>query len=184
MWATLGQFDDPADQSGVFTLSTVFLLTVAACWAILIPAKVWTAQQGDSWTRRLIMLGLGGVIGLVSLWLSARWPEVVGVPPEAEVGAGWLLPAVVWTEAGSLTYFAAAFFALRWWRMTDRHRSHRFAIAPVLAAGFWGLVLLLLPPHPWRGVLVLVMASVIVQLVSPWEEPPAPAARKLRLRIA
>ena len=184
LWATLGQFDDPTDPSGLMTLSTVFFLTVAVCWAILMPAKMWTERSGDSWTRRLVMLGLGGLVGLASLWLSARWPEVVG-GPESEASGGWLPSAALWTEAGSLTYYAATFFALRWWRLTDRHRSQRFAVAPVLAAGFWGLVLLpLVRPHPWRGALVVVLASVIVQLVSPWEEPPTPATKKLRLRIA
>ncbi len=184
LWATVGRFDDPADPAGVFTLSTVFFLTVAACWAILVPAKWWTERRGDTWTRRLVMLGLGGIVGLLSLWLSARWPDVVGAP-DAESAAGWLLPAAAWSDAGALTYYAAGFFALRWWRLTDRRRSQRFALAPVLAAGFWGLVLLpLVRPHPWRGALVLVLAAVIVQLVSPWEEPPPPAAKKVRLRIA
>jgi hypothetical protein len=182
LWATLGKVDDPMDPSGVITLSTVFFLTVAACWAILVPAKLWTERPGDPWTRRLIMLGLGGLIGLLSLWLSARWPDVSG-SQETEANGGGL--PVLWTEAGSLTYYAAAFFALRWWRLADRHRPQRFAVAPVLAAGFWGLVLLpLIRPHPWRGALVVVLAAVIVQLTSPWEEPPPPAARKVRLRIA
>ena len=47
-------------------------------------------------------------------------------------------------EASYISYFALAFFALRWWRMADRRRPQRFSFAPVLAAGFWGLVLLLL----------------------------------------
>jgi hypothetical protein len=55
----------------------------------------------------------------------------------------------------------------------------------VLAAGFWGLVLLyLVRPQPWNGAVVLVMAAVIVQLVSPWEPPPPPQPKRLRLRYA
>ncbi len=115
LWASLRQnSDEPMNE---FALSSVFFLTVAASWAILVPAKVWTERPGDSWTRRLVMLGLGGLIGLLSLWLSGQWPDVVGPPPEADVGGGWLLPAVAWSEAGALTYYALAFFALRWWRI-------------------------------------------------------------------
>ncbi len=34
------------------------------------------------------------------------------------------------------------------------------------------------------GPLVLVMTAAIVQLVSPWEQPPAPTSKRLRLRYA
>ncbi len=76
---------------------------------------------------------------------------------------------------------------MRWWRMTSRRRSNRFSFAPILGAGFWGFVLMLLI-RPLAGaspgLLVLVMAAAIVQLVSPWEQPPAPASKRLRLRYA
>src|SRR5260370_35272279 len=97
------------------------------------------------------MLGLGGIVGLLSLWLSARWPDVVGAP-DAESAAGWLLPAAAWSDAGALTYYAAGVFALRWGRVAGRRRSHGFAPAPGLAAGFRGTVLFPpVPPHPARG---------------------------------
>jgi hypothetical protein len=85
-----------------------------------------------------------------------------------------------------LSYFGLAFFALRWWRMADRCRAQRFSLFPVLAAGFWAFVLLFLwpLPEPPYGVGALVMAAAIVQLVSPWEEPPPPRAKRLRLRYA
>jgi len=92
------------------------------------------------------------------------------------------IPAV----ACYLSYFGLAFFALRWWRMADPQRPQRFSLFPVLAAGFWAYVLLFLWPWPETpsGVIALVMTSVIVQLVSPWEEPPPPKAKRLRLHYA
>jgi hypothetical protein len=36
----------------------------------------------------------------------------------------------------------------------------------------------------WKGAVVLVMASAIVQLVSPWDQPPPATGRKMRLRYA
>jgi hypothetical protein len=81
----------------------------------------------------------------------------------------------------TLSYFGVTFFALRWWRLSDRRRSQRFSFAPILAAGVWGYLLLLLWPQ-WRGALALVVSSAIVQLVSPWQAPPAPVAKRLRLR--
>jgi len=180
LWATVGQFEDQSDPGASFTLSTVFFLTVATCWAVLVPAKLWSDRPGDSWTRRLVMLGLGGLVGLGSLWLSARWPDN-SLASDVDGGAAGLH----WLELGALTYFGIAFFALRWWRLADRNRRHRFSVAPVLAAGFWALMLLpLIKPHPWRSAVVIVMAAAIVQLVSPWKEPAQPATRKLRVRMA
>jgi len=46
------------------------------------------------------------------------------------------------------------------------------------------VLLLLVKPQHWPGALVLVLASAIVQLVSPWEQPPPPAAKRMRLRYA
>jgi hypothetical protein len=92
------------------------------------------------------------------------------------------------SEASYVSYYALAFFALRWWRMTDRRRPQRFSFAPLLASGFWGWVLVLLVrPYNqplWGGVVVLVLTSAILQLVSPWEQPPPPASKRLRLRYA
>ena len=89
--------------------------------------------------------------------------------------------------AGYLSFFGLALFALRWWRMADRRRSQRFSLYAVVAAGFWGYLLYYVF-RPWSeeplGVLVLVMTAVIVQLVSPWQQPPPPQARRLRLRQA
>jgi hypothetical protein len=83
----------------------------------------------------------------------------------------------------AVSYFAVALFAIRWWRLTDRRRAHRFSFAPLLAAGCWGGLLLMVWPQ-MRGVLALLLASAIVQLVSPWDQPPAPTAKRLRLRYA
>jgi hypothetical protein len=180
LWAALGQ------MRPLLELSTVFFLTVASSWAILVPAKFWNERRGDSWTRRLVMMLLGGLIGLGALWLggwSVSSPKTPG-QPGAQGGLTSVLPRDVATETSYFSYYALAFFALRWWRMTGRRRPQRFSFAPILAAGFWGVVLLLLFRQPWGGALVLVLASAIVQLVSPWEQPPPPAAKRVRLRYA
>src|SRR5205814_2619553 len=136
-----------------------------------------------------VMLILGGGIGLHALWLDG-W-TLAGKPP------GWpsestpvALPAPHFVHNSDLAqassylcYFALVFLALRWWKMTDRRRPQRFSFAPVLAAGFWSVLLMLVLPRPAVAV-ALVLASVVVQLVSPWEPPPRPAAKPMRLRYA
>jgi len=184
LWAAIGQIGDWNE------IGAAFYLTVAMCWAVLIPAKIWTNRRGDSWVRRIIMMGLGLGVGAAGLWLdgwAVRLPDVESVRSHA---AGGVLPAAFPTGAdlpnvaAYLSYFALACFALRWWKLADRNRPHRFSFAPVLAAGFWGLVLLLVWQEPWRGTLVVTTASAIIQLVSPWDQPPPPLTRRVRLRYA
>lgn len=188
LWAALQR--DTYHSHDWTRVTTVFYLTIAASWAILIPAKFWTERRGDGWTRRLVMMGLGGMVGLLACWLDGWSPGANWRLSESSGGAFVnLFPHRIADEASYFSYYALAFFVLRWWRMTSRRRLQRFSFAPILGAGFWAAVLLLLirPQHqPWPGLaaLVLVMAAAIVQLVSPWE-PPAPApARRVRLRYA
>ena len=96
-------------------------------------------------------------------------------------------PLGMTANAGFLAYFGLGLGALRWWKMTDRRRKHWFSLFPLLAAGFWGGVLLFMLPHADQrsvGFASLIMAAAIVQCVSPWEAPPPPAPRRLRLRYA
>jgi hypothetical protein len=186
LWAAVARLNDWTE------IGTGFFLTVAACWAVLIPAKLWTRQTrgAEGWTRRIIMLMLGGLVGAGALWLDG-WSLAPGpghAPPDANQEA--TLPAVIGPNgglaesAGYLSYFALTFFALRWWRLADRRRAHRFSLGPILAAGFWGLLLLVLIWPQWQAVIVLMTAAAIVQVVSPWEQPPPASARRVRLRYA
>ncbi len=178
-----------------------FFLTVACCWAVLIPAKIWNGRQGDTGLRRGVMMVLGVLVGLLALWTggwlfagppaepaSTEWGQVMFVGPMFADSEDILAAARL------LTYFGLAFFAVRWWKMADRHRPQRFSFAPILAAGFWA-VILLLPfvifdpvgpvwpgPQPPHGAVALVLTAAIVQLVSPWEQRAVPMAKRMRLR--
>ena len=170
-------------------LGSLLFLTVGASWATLVTTKFWSSKRKDSWSRRLTMAAVGAGLGLTTLWVDG-W--VLRTPPAAVVADAEQnpRPALVLPVGGELSevsatvsYFTLVFFAVRWWRMTDRRRSQRFSFAPVLAAGVCGCLLLLVWPQ-WRGALALVMAAATVQLVSPWEQPPPPTAKRLRLRCA
>jgi hypothetical protein len=180
LWAALTQTREITD------LGTIFFLTVGASWGVLIPSKFWADRRSDSWARRGALFLVGGALGLGMLWLEGY---SLGIAPTSESyvaeGLSSVFPAGIAREASWFSYFALAFFALRWWRMTSRRRPQRFSFAPLLAAGFWGLVLLLLfRPMSWPAALALVLASAIVQLVSPWDPPSPAASRRVRLRYA
>jgi hypothetical protein len=180
LWAALAQNHRLAD------LGTVFFLTITVCWAVLVVTKFWTRPVEDSWTRRVVMLVIGALLGVHALWLDGWTPHGdPGRDEDAPLSLATYVSDADLTEAVSyLGYFAVVLLAVRWWKMTERRRPQRFTLWPILATGFCAMGLLLLWPQPRHGAVALVMASAIVQLVSPWEEPPPPVARKLRLRYA
>jgi hypothetical protein len=183
IWAVPGQMRQLTD------VSTFFFLTVGVCWAVLVPAKLWVGRRGDSWLRRLIMLLVGVGVGLGALWLEGWMPRLPPGEPSPLSSASPVFSSVFPTGgiadvAAYLSYFGLVFFALRWWKMADPRRGQRFSFAPILTAGFWSLILLLVWSQPLHGAAALIVASVIVQLVSPWEPPPRAAAKPVRLRYA
>jgi hypothetical protein len=185
LWTQLSQVRDWSE------VGAAFFLTVASCWAVLIPAKFWSGRSGDSGFRRTVMMGFGLLIGALALWLEGwsfdRVPTSLSGVAEESPGFSLYKRDGILLAAGYLSFFGLGFFALRWWKMADRLRAHRFSLVPILAAGFWAVVLTLVVwPHREspQGAIALILASVIVQWVSPWEPPPLPAVKRMRLRHA
>jgi hypothetical protein len=212
--ALLGRPDRPGNRLEL--LGSLFFLTVAVSWAILLPTKFWEPHLRGAWLltrmrvrksdvpvengtglpptsdgigRRLCMAGLGLAIGVGVMWLEGWHPkfsDATSLSPGDAAGLGLVDDNALTPAAGYLTYFGLSLGAVRWWRLTDRRRRHWFSLFPVLAAGFWALLLLVFWPAntPMYGAAALVMASAIVQWVSPWEPPPPPPPKRLRLRYA
>jgi hypothetical protein len=212
--ALLGRPDRPGNRLEL--LGSLFFLTVAVSWAILLPTKFWEPHLRGAWLltrmrvrkselpvengtglpptsdgigRRLCMAGLGLAIGVGVMWLEGWHPkfnDATSLSPGDAAGLGLVDDNALTPAAGYLTYFGLSLGAVRWWRLTDRRRKHWFSLFPVLAAGFWALLLLVFWPAntPMYGAAALVMASAIVQWVSPWEPPPPPPPKRLRLRYA
>jgi eukaryotic-like serine/threonine-protein kinase len=144
--------------------------------------------------------------GSANISVAAPSPpgNMVGVSVEAPVsritrhwyGGGLLVRGQdVPVAAGYLAYFGLSFFLLRWWKMADRRRCHRFSFWSVAVAALicW-LVMLLIGPTEDRFkaaildqatvIVAPVMAAVVIQLVSPWEAARPRQSRKLRLANA
>jgi hypothetical protein len=202
LWAALLQTND------ILTIGRFFFVGLACCWAVLIPAKLWTKRANESLQRRVGLLGIGLFIGLLALWLeghdistlltSQAQAQQVNVAnssgePQGSAAVGFFgsffrnrsqLPVV----ACYLAYFGLAFFAMRWWQLADRRRPQRFSLYSVMVAGILGLVLMSLcpmslcpGPEQALGIVALVTAASIVQIVSPWEKAVTHRPRKLRL---
>ena len=173
-------------------LGVMFFLTVGLSWGVLVPAKLWENQAGDTWARRIALMLLGVLVGVGALWLSGwlpQWPSTAAGSGSAPTRPPWptlLSPVGGSLIAGYVSYFALALFAMRWWKLADRRRRHRFSLFPVAAAGFWALVLLVVWPwpEPAVGAGAVVLSAVIIQLVSPWQQPLPSVAKRVRLRHA
>ncbi|MFL5342730.1 MAG: serine/threonine protein kinase [Gemmataceae bacterium] len=165
----------------VSAVGSLYFLTVAVCWAVLIPSKLWTARPGNEWLRRLVLTLCGAGVGLVALWLDGWTPHVPGFVSATDGPIGMTTFAA---GAGYVSYFGLALGLIRWWKAADRRREHWFSFFPVLVAGVCAFALLLVWPDRDRpfGIPALVMASMIVQWVSPWQAPPPPAPKRLKLR--
>jgi hypothetical protein len=172
-------------------LGSLYFLTVAISWVVLVASKFWTARVQDSLGRRSALLLLGLAIGAGDLWLTGWSTDVLPTVPLPNSRQFVSMPHKVQNEplsvaAGYLAYFALAMAAVRWWKLTERRRDVRFSCFPVLVVGFWALILMLFWPkgEPAHGAIALVTASAIVQWVSPWEAPPPKNGRRLRLKYA
>ncbi len=162
-------------------LGSLYFQTVLVSWAIMVPAKIWSRRCRNGLARRLTMFCIGLAVGSASLWIDG-W--VVRPPTTVAAGLNSVLPSgrELAEAAGMLTYFAVGLAALRWWRLADPWRRSRFSLLPVLAAGFWAFVLLIVSQEKF-GPVSLILASIIVQLACPWEPvPDAVPVRKARWR--
>lgn len=173
-------------------------LMVLSAWAVMLPSKLWEQRRGDGWLRRGVMMLLGLGVGLAAAWLNGWSFDMQGQSVDtpslaaatlAEMGQDNPMAAHIF---GYLSYFGLAFFILRWWKLTERTRQRRFSLFPVMVTAC--LAFLLVPlwpdftghevPFLLQGPVVLTLTAVIVQMVSPWEEPAPKPARRLRLRYA
>src|SRR5262249_41687508 len=132
-------------------IAKAFFLTLACCWAVLIPAWLWRRSLEESWPRRATLLGLGLTIGLGAVWLdgyplTAVWagdarPDrkdgAAPGPPNPHIVPTWIKNAELPQAASYLAFFGLAFFATRWWKVIERQRPQRFRAGPVLAVAFW-----------------------------------------------
>ncbi|MCI0639570.1 MAG: serine/threonine protein kinase [Gemmataceae bacterium] len=184
------------------SMAPVFFLTTLGSGAVLTISRFWKTPVEDSWTRRLVLMGMGVGLGIIGLWLDGFQLPWFGNGP-----ADSMRPLVSPGEAsrhpvygllypdnrtlpvffGYLSYFGLMFLALRWWKMGEETRAQRFSVQAVGATAFWAYVLLFLLPaaaQRQEAFLALLLTSAIVQLVSPWTPKTLERNKKFRLRYA
>ena len=182
-------------------LLRVYLMGVAASWAVLIPARLWKQMREDKLKKRLLMMTLGFALGLFYLWLQGyslpwvdEWGEAMRPPAQGNAGNPERFFAALYPNnpglplaASYLGYFGLAFLVLRWWKIAAPGRDHRFFLFPAFAAAVWAYVLFFLLPNDGErdeAFAILLMASLIPQWVSPLGERQPKPSKRLRWKHA
>jgi len=145
------------------------ITSTAGCWLVLIASKTWEHRAADAWQRRIVMAGLGMMLGLFSFGLSGFLlidPLPHGTTLELEPALGLnQLPQL----AGSLVVFACLFGVLRWWRLADPIRRTRLSLWGTGLCCIAAVVLsTIFEREPvWLATNAL-MIAIGVQVAAPW----------------
>jgi hypothetical protein len=165
-------------------LAMIFSMTLLGSWGVLVPSKFWEGRKVCKGTKRLVLLGVGSLVGLVgaglSLWAHLGIPGRIAGEPAAELfemggerlGRNGVL---ILSMAG---YFALAFALSGLWKLPARDRTARFRLAPILtSAVIAGLVSMFVPSRqPW-GLLIVALIASVTQVSAPWSREAAAYSR-------
>jgi hypothetical protein len=160
-----------SEAAGPFWL---WLMTTLGSWLVLVAGK-WS-ERGTRHVvqRRLVMLALGLVFGLVAYATSQHLMVSFG---EGSIDRGIRVTRLAegMYEANGMPklqafmcYFAAVFATLGWWKQCDPLRSWRIKITPILVAilAAWVWHLMWPFPQPW-GFMLVGAISIATQLSAP-----------------
>ncbi|GIW87892.1 MAG: hypothetical protein KatS3mg108_2216 [Isosphaeraceae bacterium] len=166
-------------------LALLFGVVLLGSWSVMAASKYWEGSPPGDGTRRLVMLGLGLVLGQL-LGLACDWCHVA-LPDGVSASSG-LTDALaaragrdVATFATLAGFYGLAFAATRLWQLADRDREHRFRLGPLVSTGLVSgvIALLLEAPQPW-GPLSIALIALVTQLSSPWNRQAAAYALYVR----
>ena len=149
-----------------------FLTTVSifTCWIILTCGKLWELNSGEAWLRRVAMVVIGAVIGIVG-WTTADFygiplsnPNSIAPPEltEFQISGIPVIPAY-------LLFFMVLFGALRWWYQVDPLRKTRLSLWTVGLCFVLAVVFShVLGRSSITYGLFAIVVSTSLQLAAPW----------------
>jgi serine/threonine protein kinase len=154
------------EQWSAYTL--VVLMSVGGGWGLLALGQLWQATSATTWrraTQLLVGLAMGGAAFAANGFFQANLDSQHFVSmPTAVYGTGSepLLPAY-------LAYFGGLMVVVRWWKMVDPLRRHRFSLFASILCGLaaWVTSMVVYFPQPW-GIMIAVTMAIAVQLSAPW----------------
>ncbi len=151
--------------------------TVAVASMVLLGmGKLWERDEGEALPRRLVLSGVGAIIGafvyaasqylLLPTGGDALGPHALeNLPQNLYVDGAPRLVAM-------MAHFALLMGAVGWWKNTDPLRTRRISLWAVAVAVVveWGISQFLPIPQPW-GMLAAGGTALVLQMTAPWENP-------------
>jgi hypothetical protein len=150
----------------------VYGLALLGTWASLIPNKIFENRSFDTFTRRLIALVAGLVVGGIAIVLGKLLQ--VGLPLQHDFLSN--------PQDLEPLYFGAMYAASAgWYGVSARDRKKRFRLWPIGLTALLGAPLIFLWPYQRQdGIAVAALIATTVQVVSPWSEQASRYARYVR----
>jgi hypothetical protein len=172
----LGNDSRELTAQGISPIVWSGVMAMAAALSVLGLGKLWETDEGDGFSRRMVLLGVGGAIGAMGYVLAdylmvprqITWENMHGMqhlPERLYVGQQAELPAF-------MAHYALLLAGLRWWRPTDPLRRSRLGLIGVaFAIGYAALLNSFLPiPQPW-GLLSAGTLAVALPMAATWVNP-------------
>ena len=161
--------DGSAATLAVFTWISLSTL-LAAAMAIFF-TKVFESSVGNQWKRRFVMMASGLFVGVMSFGVYQSFMiDSVSFPSQVST-----LENLSWLTTGNagllrfMTFFAAYFLVIRWWKVGDALRSTQFSVLAMVLHGIVAVGIALLTAFPviW-GLIIGSIVSIAVQMSSTW----------------
>ncbi len=168
MLVVTDQFAPNIQSVSIYTWLT--LSAILCSWCVLAVGKFCEGSESDAVRRRLVMLTLGLLCGLILFYGAEMLLLNLHVGPDFNHKAH-----TMYTPEGNpklplfLAFYAVVLTLPRWWKTNRSTASHRVNLLAVAICVFIGWIFQLVWPYPQPyGLMSLAMISLATQLSASW----------------
>jgi hypothetical protein len=152
----------------------MWLVSIAATWAVLVVSKTWEGIPGEAAVRRFILMVVGMGVGLLAAGLAELLLVELPADPGFPQPVSYAIRSSFYGDHGTpltLAYvacFGTLFLVLRWWRQVDPLRPSRFSLWLLAVSAFFAAIVAAVWsfPEPWLMMVATTMSAAL-QLSTP-----------------
>lgn len=174
--AVIGLREKAVEMSDIAYYVGIGVISLVSAAVLLAAGKLWERDEGEGLTRRLVLAGLGAMVGILAYGACDAF--MLPMVADQESWLGNPRPVALYETdgtikpAGMMAHFALLFFLVRWWRPSDPLRKNRLSLwsVAVICVFAWLAQQIFPVPQP-AGFLIAGMLAVTVQMSAPWIRP-------------